>query len=840
VIRLVGRSLGAHWRSGRTLFALTVFGVALGVASVLSIQILNENAIGAFEGSVRAVSGEADLTVLGRTPSFPETTIADVLADPAVASAWPLYRVDVRLDGPGQRYLEILGADLFAPMRIPWDGDPGDLGAALAVPGWAAVSPELAGEMGWSPGDRFVVLAGSRRVELTVGALVDFARVAPTAGRRLAVVDIAQAQARLGRPGGVHQIDVVLRDGADVVEAARRLESRLGPAVRVLRPEQREKEAAGLMGAFRLNVTALSMISLFVGAFLVHAATQASLVRRRAEFGVLRSLGATRGQVLGAILAETAVLGALGTAVGLPLGWLAARANLDVVSATLSNLYLLNEIETLRLSPWLVALAIAVGAVGAVGGALVPAAEIARRHPRELLAAYTLHERVGARSARIALAGLVPLVAAVALWPAYGRFRAAGFVLAFGALVAVPAAAPWVVRAVAGRVPVRGFSFAYGVRTLRQRLHTTFVAVAALSVAVAMLVGITVMIGSFRRTVGVWLDASTAADVYVSAASWRRARAEAWLDPAFVDGLRSLDGVVAVDTLRQFFGYTGDRRVSIAGFPVGLPGVRRTLSLIAGDPREAERAAIEDGAVWVSEPLARKERLGVGDRLPLHTPDGPVDLPIAGVYRDYSSELGGVLMDVATLDRLFGPGPPHNAALYLAAGVDPERIVDRIRARFPEVPVEARSNRTLRAEVFAIFDQTFAVTRLLQAMSLLIAVAGVTLTLLVLARERVAELALYRALGAARPQLFRVFLGKGLGIAAFGLALGWIGGAALAVILVYVINRAFFGWTLAVHVPWTELVVQAGAVLAAALAASVYPAVRASRTPATELNRDDL
>jgi putative ABC transport system permease protein len=181
-----------------------------------------------------------------------------------------------------------------------------------------------------------------------------------------------------------------------------------------------------------------------------------------------------------------------------------------------------------------------------------------------------------------------------------------------------------------------------------------------------------------------------------------------------------------------------------------------------------------------------------------------------------------------------------NVDLYLAPGVGTEAAIDALRARFPTVPLEILDQRALRREILAIFDQTFAVTRLLQGMALLIAACGITLTLLVLARERVAELALYRALGAGRRQIFGVFLGEGVGMAILGLLLGVPSGAALAAILILLINRAYFGWTIAFHVPVGALAAQAATILAAATVASVYPALSASRTPASELSRDDL
>jgi putative ABC transport system permease protein len=213
---------------------------------------------------------------------------------------------------------------------------------------------------------------------------------------------------------------------------------------------------------------------------------------------------------------------------------------------------------------------------------------------------------------------------------------------------------------------------------------------------------------------------------------------------------------------------------------------------------------------------------------------------VAGIYRDYGAESGAALVDLSTFARAFGEGPPSNAALRLAPGVDPEAVVARLRADLRDHAVVVRSNRTLRAEVLAIFEQTFAVTRLLQVMGLVIAAAGVTLFLLVLARERRAELALYRALGASRPALAALFLGRGLALGVAGLVLGAVGGGALALVLVLGVNPAFFGWTLGVHVPWARLAAQAAAILVAAAAASLHPALVASRTPAAELSRDAL
>jgi putative ABC transport system permease protein len=842
VIRYGLRSFTAHLRASRSLFLLTVLGVALGIASVLSIQIINRSALGAFRGSLEAVSGDADLAVLPRLPTLPESLLTRVLDDPAVSRAWPLYQVTVALVGRERFYLDVVGLDFLAPIRLPLAGDrTADLGAAMTDSGWAVLAPALAAELHLARGDRFEVSSGTRRARLHVGALVDFQRLTPLASRRLVAMDIAQAQALLGDRGQLTEMDVRLAAGADAAATRDRLRARLGPAVDVLTPTQREQRAEGLMRAFRLNLTALSLISLVVGFFLVHSSTQAALVRRRTELGILRAAGATRGQVLGLLLAEGSVLGLLGVAAGLPLGVLAAKANLAVVSATITNLYLLGAIERLDVPASLYLLAAGLGLAAALLGALGPALELSGTDVKELLAALTLHERAGALAAPLAALGLALPAGAAAWYAAWGRtWQPAGFVLAVAVLLAVPLVSPWLVQHVAARARVRSFGFGYAVRSLGVRLQTTAFAVTSLAIAVSMLVGITVMVASFRRTVTAWVDQTLHADIYVTTPSWRGAGAQGTLDSAMALRLVTQRGVRTVDRLRGFAGWVGERRIGVVGVDFSIPEGGARFALLAGTPATAYALVRDSGAVLISEPLARKTGLWAGDSLPLTTPGGVRLLRIAGVTYDYSSENGAVAMDAVALDRLFGPGALNSVALYLQPGVDPERLIDRIRAQYPGVPLNLRSNRSLRAEVLRIFDQTFAVTRLLQVMALIVAASGITLTLLILGRERASELAVYRALGARRRQVFRFFVGKGLGIGLFGMAIGLAAGAALAGILIFVINRAYFGWTIRVWWPWGQLGAEGATIALAALAASIIPALRASRTTARDLSRDDL
>ena len=842
-------AMTAHVRAGGSLYLLTLLGVALGVAAVLSIQIINRNAIAAFTGSVKAVSGEADLSVLGYAPSFPEELYPRVLSTSGVQAAWPLWRAAVALSedpeaitvAAARGLLDLVGVDFFTPIDIPWQGEPTDPAEALSRPGWVALTPLLAEQEGWRVGDVLTVSLGSRVARLTIGALVDFHALNPLASPRLAVMDIAQAQSLFGDAGAIHQIDIKLAGGVDTATVRDRLREHLGPAVRVETPEQRETKARGLLSAFQLNLTALSLISLFVGMFLVYSSTQAALVRRREEFGLLRSLGATNRQVFALIMAEVALIGGLGAVLGVALGYGVAQANVGMVSATLSNLYLLEEISRLEMTTGLYLLGVAIGVGGAVTGGLLPALDVARRDTRALLSAFTLHETVGNLAPRLFGLGVALPLAAAGWYVLQGRhWQHAGFVLAVVVLLTLPLLTPLLVRVLCARIRVRGFGLGYSLKGLGARLQTTSVAVASLAVAVSMLVGVTLMIGSFRQTLGVSIGTSIRADVYVSPASWRGTGRDGSLEPDVMAIITGHPAVRAVDHLRRFHGYTGERRIFISGVDMGLPQGHSRFPLLPGALPDPYLTVRERDGVFIGETLARRAGVWVGDTLPLHTPTGIQGFPVVAMYADYSTGDGAIAMDLSTMEGAFGPGPVNSTALYLAPGSNTEGVVEELQDSLLHTPLEIRSNRRLREEVIAIFDQTFAVTRLLQFMSLLIAVCGIALMLLVMAREQASELALCRSLGARGRQIFAVFVGKGLSMGIMGLALGSVGGVLLAGLLIYVINRSYFGWTIQPYADWGMIGRQAATILVAAALASLYPALRARQTSAAALSRDDL
>lgn len=837
----------AQLRASWSLVVLCVVGVALGVASVTSIRLLNTSAVGAFEASVDAVSGDCELSITGAEATFDDEAWMRALDDADVVAARPHLRgIVIAQRGDERVPLELYGVDFTAVGAGALDagdvvGPPIELGDPLSNDGYVALSAPIAKRLGLERGDTFDAQSGTRSLRLQLGVVFDFARKSPLLSPRTAFADLAQVQAMFGQDGKVSRIDVKLRAGADAEQVRARLATRMPAGVLVSTTAEQRARADGLLEAFRVNLTALSFVAVFAGLFLVTSATQALLSRRRREFGVLRSFGATRAQLIATIFGESTAFAALGTAIGVPLGFALARGNLGAISATMTNLYLLEEITALHATWSLVPLAGLVGFGGAWLGAAWPAVDVVRRDPRALLAAWQAHEEVARHAGRSTWLGLAVLLCGAAAYaPIADRWRPAGFVLGLAVLVAVTLVAPGVV-VLAGRFVRRAaFGFGFGVRSLRARLLTASFAVAALSIAVSMMLGVTLMVSSFRSTVASWIETTISADVYVAGMGHRTGLESGGIDDAVLARIAATPGVRAVDRLRDTLVWQGAERIRVRGVDIALVGGEHRFPLRSDGDVAAVFARVEAGGVLLGEPLARTLRLDVGDPFPLTTARGEFAFPVAGVFYDYTSEFGAAVLDLDTYAHVFGPGRAIDLSIYLERGADAERATEAFQSEYADDGLVFASSRAVRAAGMRIFDQTFVITGVLQGMSLLVAVAGVTLALLVMARDRRAEIALLRSLGATRAQVFRVWVGKGAALAVLGLVPGALGGLALAWVLVVAINRAYFGWTIPIEAPGVDVFLQVGIVLAAAIAAAIVPAARASRAPATELCREDV
>jgi putative ABC transport system permease protein len=837
LISLRAKASARHFARHPWQFGLAGLGIAFGVALAVGMDVAAASVQRAFALGAEAVSGRATHEIVGGPLGVPEEVYRRLRVELGLRDVAPFVGGALALpDRPGE-VVQLLGIDPFAeaPLRpaLAWNGPAAQraLAPLLTRPGAAVVSRETARRLGLAPESALRVRVGASPRVLTVVALWD----EPGERERRAldgvvVVDVATAQELLGQQGWLTRIDV--RGGP-----LERIAAALPPGVRLEPVAARTGALLAMTRAFDLNLRALSLLALLVGAFLIYNTQTFSVVQRRELLGTLRTLGATRGEVVAQVLGEALVLGVLGTALGMLLGVGMGRGLVRLVSRAVSDLYFVVSVREVAVPGGVLLRGAILGVTAAVLSSLPPAREAARAEPRLALLRSALEQRSRRRLPLAGgLAGVLALGAALLL-----RLSGQSLPLALLALLlvllAAALAAPGatvLLSALAGRM-AGGLPARMAARGVGRSLSRTGVAIAALMVALSVTVGVSVMVGSFRVAVEQWLSQTLRADVYVTAAPLVTARNEARLPRALAERLRALPGVEAMGTAR------GATVLDAAGGRVMLTALESAWPRGGPPVLEGDARGFQEGAaVLVTEPLAYKRRLHPGSTLDLTTPEGSRRFVVGGVIRDYSSDAGVVLMNRRTYDRSFHDPNVSSVALYAATGISPDVLVERVRrAARPGEELLVRSNRALRQSTLAVFDHTFEVTAVLRLLALLVAAFGVTSALMALELERTRELGVLRALGFTAGQVARLVA---LETSLLGLVAGLLAipvGSALAAVLVFVINRRSFGWSMDLLLTPGALALAPLLGLAAGLVGGLYPAALMARASPAQALRDE-
>ncbi len=841
-----------HLRRHPLLALLNVLSVALGIAVYLAIQIANHSANQSFAAGIDLVAGKSHLEVRG---DVDEMLWPRLEHEPGVRAVTGLVEGVLTFPNWPGEYLRVIGVDVFSgePFRTFTIGRQGKnppledwMGRGPAL----ALTAEFARSRGIAVGDELRVVANSEARTVRVAALMEGGDSPGAAQPRFAVMDIGWAQELFARQGRLSSIQLLLVDPSRAAAIASQLNAMLPPGLRAEPPRQRSFQVQNMLSAFQLNLTALSMVSLLVGVFLIYNTISASVARRRVEIGILRSIGATRWEVRGLFLGEAAMLGACGIALGAVGGVALARSLTGPVAKTVSSLYVLLSIDRNWLSPGQFVTAAIFGFGVVLIGAWWPANEASRIDPVAALSLGAHADQSIARAPRwgwagigaLGLAGVSALIALRVGPPVWG-FVAAFFILAGFALFSP------VVTSIFGRVAARidraGSVWRLAADHLRQSIHRNAVTVAALAAAIAMMIGLTVMIFSFRDSVDVWINRGIVADLFIAPASNETTGLGAAVPPAAIVWLRARPEVRGVDTFREMectlvqapspsVGGTAARLAVIGGED------RRNLSFVGGGAERKMARVLHERCVAVTEPFARKFQVHDGDRLTVSTPRGPVEFEIAGVYADFTRDQGVVLMARANFDQWWNDPRVQSLAVYLRSGQSWETLVSEFRERFSrEGEFAIYTNRDLRSRILSIFDQTFAVTYILRTVAFLVAIAGIFLSVTTLVAEREREIGVLRALGASRGQVREVLMTEAGMIGAVATLLGVSSGLVLALALTWVVNPAFFGWTIALRIPWGSVLATPLWIIPAALAAAWYPAWRASQNPIASAIREE-
>ena len=805
------------WRN-----AAAVVAVMLGVALAFSVHLINASALDEFSSAVRSVNGQPDLELRAAQGSFDEALFARVATHPQVALASPIVEIAASALVDGTRLsLRIVGVDALAlptlaPALMPVTAE-GAARFALFAPDQLFLNAAARTALGDHA--QLDMQVGTQRHRLQIAGSV------AAGGSALGVMDIGAAQDRFGRRGQLTRIDLRLKSGTDRAAFIRTLEAAPGwPSnVRIAEPGDAAERVSNLSRAYRVNLTVLALVALFTGAFLVFSVLALSVAKRAQQFALLGVLGLTPRGRLGLVLAESLILGIVGSAAGIALGTGLALFALRVLGGDLGGGYFAGVAPTLQWRPTAAALYGVLGVAAALVGGWWPA-----RAAQSLPEAQTLK---GLGAAPVQRGGrLVPLallVAGVLLANAPPLFDipvAAYFSVGF-LLVGGITALPWLIALLYDRIAP---AFAQRVLPMlaieraRRMRGTAAVAVSGVVASLSLAVALTVMVASFRDSVTRWLDVVLPADLYLRVAG-ATAADDAAFSPAFVQRLAQLPGVARTGTQRLRPLLLDPARPAVTLISRGLEDdAAQTLPLVgAALPVPAGQIGIYVSEAMVDlygarpgtafAPLA--QALGTG------TSAAPT-LFVAGVWRDYVRQFGAITLDARDFERLTGDRGASDVSLWLADGASDTDVQAAVRTLAADEPgladaLELASVGQIRANSLRIFDRSFAVTYWLQAVAIAIGLFGVaaSFSAQVLARRK--EFGLMAHLGFTRRQVLAVVAGEGAAWTAIGAAAGLVLGLAVSVVLVKVVNPQSFHWTMDLLVPWLRLAALCAAVVAA-------------------------
>jgi putative ABC transport system permease protein len=819
----------------RFLALINILSVALGVAVYLAIQITNYSAEQSFAAGVDLVAGRAHLEARGE---IDDSLFPRLQTIKGVTAATPLVEGIIILPDFAGEYLHLVGIDPLtnSEFRNFTSVEHDDQDRWFSDSHAITISKSFADNHALKIGDSIKVEAEEGTIVLTVAFLAD----TENADSHFAFMDIGWAQELLGKAGTLSAILFRVQDPKNPEVVASRIAGVVPANVVVEPPSNRSAQVAKMLAGFHLNLTALSLVSLLVGVFLVYNTISASVVRRREEIGILRSIGVSSAQVRWLFLGEALLYGLIGSLLGIAGGLLVARSLLRGVATTISNLYVLTSIEHTYL-PWgQVMLVFFLGLAATLLGAWMPAQSAVRVSPVQALNLGFLIERSERPS--LVWLGWSAAAALIALLSAIGALRAgirnAAFLCALSTLVTFCLLAPfvtyWFGRSISELF--RGTHVIHlAAQNLVRSLFRNAVTIAALGSAAAMLVSVSIMIFSFRSTIDRWINRRLVADLFITSVQNEIAGFQNFVSPDLIVFLRHLQSIDALDSYRDY-------EVELNGSPVALgvvQGAGRNRPQFVGDSdAEKLRKWHDADTVIASEPLAQRFNLQTGQSVLLTTPAGPKSFTVVGIFYDYTRDSGLLLMQQSSFEKYWHDPRVHSIGVYLKNGTTPQQVIEQIRNGYPKSDAYAiHSNRELRASVDQIFDQTFAVTYLLRGIALVVAVVGITLNLIVLIKERERELAILRAVGTSIWQIAGLVLVEAFLLAALSVGIGIVAGCALAFVLTEVINKTFFGWTIPLQIPWEQLGSIPLVLLPIALLAGLAPAIQAGRTAIVEAIR---
>ncbi|WP_455211930.1 FtsX-like permease family protein [Kaarinaea lacus] len=841
---------------------LSIVGIALGVAVVVSIDLANSSANKAFELSANAISGSASHEIIGGPDGVPEEIYTQLRVTEGLENVAPVvegYGQLTNLIGNKQKTVQILGIDLLAEtgFRDHLENMTQNLDYArfITTPNTAVLLQSTAKLFGLSIESEFeLVVRGTSYPFTLIGMIKDTGSPTQQALENFIIVDIATAQEIFGMQGRLSHIDVAIPDTEKGETTLLRIKETLPQKLSLVDSDSRSDAMANMTRAFQTNLTALSLLALLVGIFLIYNTMTFAVIQRRDILGYLRTLGATKKQIFHLIFIEAFFIGIISTVLGLFAGLLLGDSLLQLVTRTINDLYFVVSVNQLNVTGLSIVKGVMLGVLATVAAVYIPAKEATNSTPRSSYSRSVLESNYQTGVTRISWLGYVLLAVGVTILviPTKNLLVSFGglFVVIMGCAFLVPLFTMLMVKFLApllralfgelGNMSARGVTSSFS---------RSSVAVTALTIAVATSIGVTVMIDSFKSSVVTWLEGTLSADIFITPSGVNSNSGLGGLSPAWIDRFKSLPEVDSISVGRRVQIFTDGELSQL--FVLQIP--RKAFSrfrLIEGKLQQARNQYFDEQSVLISEPYSFRHDLHPGDSVTLPTDQGDKAFRISGVYVDFGSETGVIAMHRNTYLKYWNDTSISSIGIYAKNDTNVPQLIGKLRTivdeernnpykAIKEQDLDIVSNQAIREASIQIFDRTFAVTQVLRLLAIVVAFIGILSALMAIQIERSRELALMRAIGLTPRQLWLVVSGETGIIGALAGILAAPIGIAIAAILILVINQRSFGWSMDISIDPMVLGQSVALAILAALLAGIYPATRLSKIKPADALREE-
>lgn len=809
-----------------TLLCLT--GVAFGVAALSAITLSNQSALKSFRQTVQTSSPQVTYTITAHAGQMDESVFTDLVRKVPNLRALPV--IELRIYIPSlKRYGLIVGTDpLFEPDEFRETTFPsrGKWIDFLTHPFWVLASQPIPAKSTQAVQTRSVnvTLENGKSIGLIIGGIIPQSR---RNGNALTFLgDISWVQRVAGMGGRLQRIDLI-HPTREQLAAIRKIL----PRPLLLRTTGEMAHAFNAMlRSFELNLQALGLLSLYVGFFLIYNTLMFTVLQRRKDLGVFLSLGGFKREIIQSVLISVTLISLIGSALGLVLGYYLATYSLQLIGKTLSNIYAIPSPRHVFFSWHYLLQGLALGVGAGWIGALLPVIELSRARVLNLLQRINIEDKVYLARYKIALLGGVILVVSLGIAKLPGDSPYPGFFSAFGLCLSFSFLAPLMITLlnllIKPFLSITSIKFRLSITNIPRRLSRTSPAIAALMVALSMSIGISVMIHSFRQTLIDWIRTNIQGDYYLSVST--KTFGNAVLNPEIYPLLSRQKFVEALNRYHDINYLYQGRYIRLSAMDSRVMRTHSNYLFYASLKNPWRRVA--SGDIIISESLANKFHLKVGDTMALKGLKESRRFTVAGIFRDFITEHGVAILDWHYYTRLFHDRSFNSLAIFTRPGIPAEKIKGHLERLLRPYPHLLYSHRQLKQRILSVFDQSFAITRSTRFIAVTIAFFGIISALLAIFLETEHEYGILRALGLNKAEVFGMSLTQALIMGFYACLIAFLCGPLLGYILIKVINLKSFGWTITYHLRPILLAKTLWIALVASFASGIYPAYRISQS----------